>query len=407
MAAHTIRNVSHEGIGYAVVDLPDVRHLFVAAVPRSGDTLRQQADDVLRAIDDAAAAEGARGSLVLQSVFIADAGQIDECHQIMREFYGRDLPATSYVPQRPCGGELLSIEAMGVGQGLGEVKIDRPSEQIVIARHDDIAWVHCAQVLPQPHVTGMYDTAANAFQQMRSLFDGVNVRFEQVVRTWLYLGGIVAEEGAVQRYRELNRARTDFYHDIPFLTNHLHQGCSGPIYPASTGIGADGRGIMMAAIALVTNRKDVVAVPLENPRQTAAYEYDARYSAKSPKFSRAMALSCGPCATIFVSGTASITHSETRHVGDAVAQTQETLENIAALISEENLARHGLPGLGSSLKSLGLLRVYVKRQEDYARTRAVCEKYVGDLPTIYAVADVCRPELLVEIEAVAFSRKPG
>ncbi len=49
--------------------------------------------------------------------------------------------------------------------------------------------------------------------------------------------------------------------------------------------------------------------------------------------------------------------------------------------------------------------MYVKRQEDYAKTRAVCEQYVGDLPTIYAVADVCRPELLVEVEAVAFSCK--
>ena len=67
---------------------------------------------------------------------------------------------------------------------------------------------------------------------------------------------------------------------------------------------------------------------------------------RARKFSRAMALSCGTYATIFISGTASITDSETRHVGDAAAQTDETLDNIAALISEENLCRHGLPGLG-------------------------------------------------------------
>jgi enamine deaminase RidA (YjgF/YER057c/UK114 family) len=405
MAAHTIRKASREGIGYAVVDLPDVRHLFVAAVPRRGATLHEQADDALRAIDAVAEAEGARGSIVLQSVFLADAGQIGECRRIMRKFYGRDLPATSYIPQRPCDGKLLSIEVMGVGQGLGEVTIERPSEQIVIARHNDIAWVHCAHVVPHSQAAGMYEDAINAFQQMRSLLHGAGVRFDQVIRTWLYLGGIVADEGAVQRYQELNRARTDFYRDIPFLAGHLLDAGQGPIYPASTGIGADGRGFMMSAMALVTGRNDVVAMPLENPRQTAAYDYGANYSAASPKFSRAMALSCGPCATIFVSGTASITHSETRHVGDATAQTEETLQNIAALISEENVARHGLPGLGSTLESLGLVRVYVKRQEDYARTRAVCEKYLGDLPTIYAVADVCRPELLVEIEAVAFSRK--
>ena len=49
--------------------------------------------------------------------------------------------------------------------------------------------------------------------------------------------------------------------------------------------------------------------------------------------------------TIFISGTASITDSETRHIDDAAAQTDETLNNIEALIGEENLGRHGLPGL--------------------------------------------------------------
>ena len=373
MATYTIRKVSREGIGYSVVDLTDVRHLFVAAVPRNGSTLQEQAEDVLRAVDRAAEAEGARGSIVLQSVFMADAAQVGQCRQIVRDFYGRDLPATNYIPQRPCDGKLLSIEALGVGQGRGDAQIQRAGEQLVVARHNGVAWVHCAQVVPQPDAVGAYDGATSAFRQMRDLLANVNVRFDQVIRTWLYLGGIVADEGATQRYQELNRARTDFYRGIPFLDGHLPPGRDGPIYPASTGIGADGRGIMISAMALLSDRKDIVAVPLENPRQTAAYEYGTCYSPASPKFSRAMALSCGPCATIFVSGTASITHSETRHVGDAVAQTQETLENIAALISEDNLCRHGLPGLGTSLESLGLVRVYVKRPEDYAKTRAVCQ----------------------------------
>ncbi len=145
-------------------------------------------------------------------------------------------------------------------------------------------------------------------------------------------------------------------------------------------------------------------MPLENPRQTAAYDYAAAYSPQSPKFSRAMVLSCGTYTTIFISGTASITHSQTRHVGDAGKQTEETLDNIAALIAEENLAEHGLPGLGTSLASLGFARVYIKRPEDYPAVRAICEQRLGKLPTIYAIADVCRPELLVEIEGVAFSR---
>ena len=408
MAVHTIRKVSHEGIGYSVVELNDVRHVFAAAVPRRGITLRQQADDALRTIEAVLQAEGTRQSIVHQAVFVANVAQIDECRQIIRKFYGSDLPATSYIPQPPCEGKLLAIEALGVGQGRGEVEIERISEQLVIARHNGIAWAHCAQVVPQGQGGVVYDGTIDAFQQIRSLFKGAGVRLDQVIRTWLYLGGIVADEGPTQRYKELNRARTDFFEGVPFLTERLPASVRGPVYPASTGIGTDGRGIMMSAIALVTSRDDILAVPLENPRQTAAYDYANAYSPKSPKFSRAMALSCGEYTTIFVSGTASITDSETRHVGDPAAQTHETLDNIAALISEENLWRHGLPGLGTSLDGLGLVRVYIKRKSDYAQIRAACENRLGELPTIYAVADVCRPDLLVEIEGIAFSRKgPG
>jgi enamine deaminase RidA (YjgF/YER057c/UK114 family) len=405
MATHTIHKATHEGIGFSAVDLADVRHVFAAAVPRRGSTLREQTSDALRTIEAVMRDEGTRGSIVHQAVFIADVGLIEECRQIIREFYGPDLPATSYIPQPPCAGKLVSIEALGVGRGRGEVEIDRVGEQIVIARHNGIAWVHCAQVVPQFDAEGVYDGAIKGFQQLRSLFQSVGVRFDQVIRTWLYLGGIVDGEGPTQRYKELNRARSDFYADIPFLADRLHESFRGTAYPASTGIGTEGRGILMSAIALATERDDIVAMPLENPRQTAAYDYAAGYSPKSPKFSRAMALSCGTYATIFVSGTASITCSETRHVGDAAAQTHETLDNIAALISEENLCQHGLPGLGTTLDSLGVVRVYIKHQQDYEAVRAACEKRLGELPTIYAVGDVCRPELLVEIESIAFSRK--
>ena len=405
MAGHTITKKSHAGIGCSVVDLNDVRHVYAAATPQSGGDLRQQAGDALRTIEAVVNEQGTRGSIVHQAVFMADTRQIEECRQIIRAFYGKELPATSYISQPPSDGKLLAIEALGVGQGRGEVEIERVSEQLVIARHNGIAWAHCAQVVPQLNTDGVYGGTLDAFEQIQMLFGGAKIRFDQVIRTWLYLGGIVDDDGPVQRYKELNRARTDFYRDIPFQAGRLPDNCHGPIYPASTGIGTDGRGIMISAIALATDRKDIRVVPLENPRQTPAFDYAAHYSPKSPKFSRAMALSCGHYATIFISGTASITDSETKHVGDAAAQTDETLDNIESLIGEENLSHHQLPGLGTSLDGLGLVRVYVKRREDYARIRAVCEERLGELPTIYAMADVCRPDLLVEIEGIAFSRK--
>ncbi|MCS7045513.1 MAG: hypothetical protein NZO58_04065, partial [Gemmataceae bacterium] len=308
-------------------------------------------------------------------------------------------------------------EALGLTGTAGAVAITRISDRLVVARHRGVAWTFAEGAVPRTSAPGTYERATCALQQLRRLLPSAGAHFGQIVRAWFYLGGIVADEGGSQRYKEFNRARTDFYEHIRFLSGPVPGGggrltaangrlpeCSGRPFPASTGIGTSGRGICLGALAVAAGRSAVVAVPLENPRQTSAYQYSTRYSPQSPKFSRGMALGCGRDAILLVSGTASIVRSETRHVGDVAAQTHETLENIAALISEENLARHGLPGAGTTLDGLGLLRVYLKRPEDLAAVAAICRSRLGDVPTTYVAADVCRPDLLVEIEGIAFSR---
>ncbi len=399
-----IQKFSNQGIGYSVADWSDVRHVFAAAVPRRGTTLAEQMDDALRTIEAVISVHGAHGAIVQQAVFLPDPALIPECREIINKFYGKDLPATSYIAQPPCEGKLVEIEAMGLCSGRQAVEITRVSEQLVIARHSGVAWTHAALVAQRRGSGGAYEQGVAAFRQLKELLAGVDVRMDQVFRTWIYQGGIVADEDASQRYKELNRARTDEFQGIDFLRDRLPKGHPSGVFPASTGIGTEGLGLELSAMAVTTDRPEVLCVPLENPRQTPAYDYSAKYSLKSPKFSRAMAVTCGDYARIFISGTASITAAETRHLDDAAGQAGETLDNIAALISEENLSRHGLPGLGTTLAGMGLARVYIKRKEDYARVRAICEERLGELPTIYAIADVCRPDLLVEIEGIALSR---
>jgi enamine deaminase RidA (YjgF/YER057c/UK114 family) len=398
-----LKKECHDGVGFSVIELQDVRHVFAAAVPRRGGSLNDQAYDALRTIKAVLEEEGPRGSIVKQEVFLSDYSQVETCRAIMRDFYGENLPATTYVPQHPCCGKLLSIEAMGVGQRRGEVEIQRLDDALVVTRHNGIAWVHCGQIVPEDPATGVYQRTLSAFQNMGCRLGTVGVRFGQIIRTWLYLGDIVGPEGETQRYKELNRARTDFFEHVSFAPARTPEGFARTIFPASTGIGTDHRDVVMSCVAFATERDDIRAVPLENPQQTSAYDYADRFSPKSPKFSRAMVLSCGSYATIYISGTASITDSESRHVDDVEAQTRQTLDNIEALISGSNLAQHGMPGLGATLADLAGIRVYIKRPGDYEKTRRVCEARLGELPAIYAVADVCRPELLVEIEGIAFA----
>jgi enamine deaminase RidA (YjgF/YER057c/UK114 family) len=178
------------------------------------------------------------------------------------------------------------------------------------------------------------------------------------------------------------------------------------VYPASTGIGAQGSGLVLSCMALQTDRRDAFLLPLENPQQTPAYAYHPRYSHKSPKFTRAMALVLEDYVTTWISGTASVLNSESCHEENLEKQTELTIDNIERLIAQENFAVHGVPGVGASLRDLAKVRVYLKRATDFHRCRAICQRRFGAIPTVYAVADICRPELLVEIEGVAFVRCP-
>ena len=396
-----IRKVSSHGIGYSVVELGGVRHVYASAVPRTGNTLEEQARDALDTIAAVSKEESTHGSIVKQAVFISDVNQIEECQRIIHDFYGDEMPATIYIPQPPCGGKLLEIEALGVGRG--PVDIKRCSERLVITEHDNIRWIHLANIYPETSATSVYDRSLDMFERTSEGLVSQGFRFDQVVRTWLYLGDIVGPEADTQRYKELNRACTDFFRYRKFGAGLVPPGYNGDVYPASTGIGTDGDGVVMSCMAIDTAREDVKLVPLENPLQVPAFDYGQRYSPKSPKFARAMAVAAGDSATIFVSGTASITASETQFIGDVAGQTGQTLDNIAALISRDNLTNHGIPNIGATLDTMVLARVYIKYQEDYEKVKAVCEERLGELPVIYAVADVCRPDLLVEIEGIAIA----
>jgi enamine deaminase RidA (YjgF/YER057c/UK114 family) len=140
--------------------------------------------------------------------------------------------------------------------------------------------------------------------------------------------------------------------------------------------------------------------PVENPRQVSAYHYPRGYGPRSPTFSRAALADLGAHREgLFISGTASIVGHESRHAGDVRRQTVETLANIAAVLQASaavSRARHVAEALDYT--------VYVRRAADLAAVQAVIEGHFGAASqavqrAIYLRADICRPDLLVEIEA--------
>jgi enamine deaminase RidA (YjgF/YER057c/UK114 family) len=135
---------------------------------------------------------------------------------------------------------------------------------------------------------------------------------------------------------------------------------------------------------------------IENPRQTSAYRYPPKFGIHSPSFSRACVLGESAGTNLFISGTASIVGHETIHPGDVSAQARETLANLDALLEEANRV------VGTPRYSLDALKfkVYVRRPRDLdAIQRVLSASLRPAAPILYLQADVCREELLVEIEA--------
>ena len=391
-----------ETAGFSVVDLGDSARVALMLTPRGRGSFEEQAREIFSCLQAILEEQSRPMTVTSQTLFLRDPADQAECERLLAAHYGTARPVTNFVAQPPCCGAALALEAWAIGGD--EVRVERFGPHSLAVAYDSTRWVYCAGLHAAAASAGGYAQMNSTLEQMRAALAAAGTDFEHVVRTWFYLGGITESEGETERYMEMNRARADFYRDIAFGRSLLEANVPHGIYPASTGIGTRGAGLVAGCLALQTRRDDALLVHLENPQQTPAYAYHSRYSPKSPKFSRGMALALGEYATTWISGTASIVNSESRHPGDIERQTEQTIDNIERLIAPDNFASHGVRQAGATLHDLAKVRVYLKRAEDFPKCRSICERRFGRVPAIYAVADICRPELLVEIEGVAFSR---
>lgn len=345
-------------------------------------------------------------TVTLQTVFVRSSSDIPTIRKMMEEFYADQMPPTTFLTQAPCDGQALAIEAWAIGGSDVDIRFLNPST--VSVSYDGLRWVYVNGITAPSYSVDAYQETHICFEKMTQHLEFAEATFNDVTRIWLYQAQITELENGdtdpeKERYRELNRSRTDYFDELE-KTGKMSKSHEGrAFYPPSTGIGTVEGNLTASCLALQTERDDVRLIPLENPNQTAAFDYAKSFSAKSPKFSRAMAMITDDYTTTWVSGTASILDAESVHLEDIEKQTEQTIDNIEALVCAENLTRHGADGSGSLLTDFAKVRVYIKRLADYEKCRAVCERRFGDVPKVYVIADVCRSELLVEIEGVAFS----
>lgn len=219
------------------------------------------------------------------------------------------------------------------------------------------------------------------------------------LRLWNYMPdpGVVVEAG-LDRYMVFNAGRYDGYQAWP---NDLAQSLA-----TASGVGVDDSDITIFCLA----SRDA-GTPVENPRQTPAWRYSARYGPMPPCFARATLAQVNDKRTLLIGGTASIVGEDSHHHDDTAAQLDETLANLAALVgaarevparSASQHSDHASEWASAALARLVDLRAYVVRAEDAPLIESVLRTRCPALRRLELTqARLCRRELLVEIEGLA------
>jgi chorismate lyase/3-hydroxybenzoate synthase len=163
----------------------------------------------------------------------------------------------------------------------------------------------------------------------------------------------------------------------------------------ASGIGHAGSDLVIHCLASAMPGRAV-----NNPRQIAPYRYSRTYGLLPPCFARGTLLS-GPPSVLLVGGTASIVGEESRHRGDLQRQTDETLINLAAVVAAA-LGQPDWDDQAALLARFRELRVYHRQAADQELLRQrLTTAFTGVRHMEFVHADLCRGELLVEIEGVA------
>jgi enamine deaminase RidA (YjgF/YER057c/UK114 family) len=292
----------------------------------------------------------------------------------------------TYIEGRPCRGRgVAGLHAIAVRAVPGSVGRAISSAGTVCGRFVEgqeaffLGLSDAGRMLPTVEGRPQAEETVATLDAVNETLAGQGWSFQNVRRTWFYLHRIL------DWYGEFNRAR-----NATFRRLGLIGGQSLPLIPASTGIeGRNARGGACALDLLATaprgsSRHEVRR--LTHAKQNEATEYGSA-------FARGLLLRLKSAGYAFVSGTASIDeHGNSVCVGDFEAQTRCTFEAVKSLLAAG----------GAAPSDICQGTAFLKRAEDLdAYHRVAAEQGFGGLPIVCTVADVCRDELLFELDATA------
>ena len=362
---------------------------LAAHPPASSGGFREQAREAYAGLHRVLVREGFQpADLLTERIFVSDIGrQFDTLECLRSETYSglglspENRPAATFLQQPPCEpGRAVEIQALAVAcrskSGISRSSIPGlpglASGKVVA--HDGLRHVYLANITGSGEGDVPFrDQAQRMLERAKACLDRAGVAFDDVVRSWIYISDIEAD------YEAFNRLRTSFYSGLGLKRIPASTGIQGGTYPQHAGCSMDLYALASSPAASI----DVMHASTMNE----ALSYGS-------SFSRGMAVESGGKRTAYVSGTASIDEAgNVLHSGDVGAQARRMLDNVEAL----------LDGSGAGFGDVVSATTYLKFPESLPAFREAwtARGLPADIPNTVTMADVCRPEWLCEIEAIA------
>jgi enamine deaminase RidA (YjgF/YER057c/UK114 family) len=316
--------------------------------------------------------------------------QLGILSEYTREYFASAPPVISYISQKPMFGELNA-----------EVVSLESEENICISYGDNYLVLNngiCRElvtggVLASDINASFLDQSKEVFARIEKILTHENFAIKSIVRQWNYIENITRFDGDHQHYQDFNDSRSHFYAKTKWDSG----------YPAATGIGTQYGGVMVELIAFTGEA--FIDQALDNPLQVSPHKYsqqvllgakdEALDRRTTPKFERGRVLGLQDTQTIFISGTAAIRGEHSLVSDDVTEQTRMTMANIDHLISPQNCP------LENASRVYEILRIYVKEYDHMEGVSKYMEANYPEVKKIYLHADICRDELLLEIEGYA------
>ncbi len=326
--------------------------------------------------------------------------QISEFELKFRNDIKSDCPLV-FIPQRPYNFEVVAeILSISVNESEYNVKFDSSTNKFYRIEYDNNYEVYGFATSMDCQKT-VFDNARNCFEQIDSILDAHSLKFNNIVRQWNYIGFINEEDNFnnynYENYQLFNLARAEHYSRADWKLG----------YPSATGIGMSLKGCIIEFAAHKVNDENHI-IALHNPLQEDAHKYSERYipliqNDNTPKFERGKIAVFDKYADVYVSGTAAIIGEDSIE-NNCEKQTIITIDNIKSLLSIDNLYKHNV-GFESEISNFNLMRCYVKHISDSEIAQKIITNRYPDCNLLIVEADICRKELLVEIEAKLFACK--